>query len=117
MSDLSAKIFAADDIVSKVVPVPQWGVTVEVRSMTARDRSRLLSAAAMDGGVVKFEEVLPDVVILCTFDPETGERVFSENDREALLSKAAGAIEMLATVALGLSGMDDNAMDEAGKDS
>ena len=117
MSDLSAKIFATDDIASQVVTVPVWGVTVLVKSMTARDRSRLLASAISNNGQVNFDEVLPDVVILCTYDPETGERVFSPNDREALLSKSASAIETIATVALQLSGLDDNAVDEMGKDS
>ena len=116
MSELSAKIFAAQDIETQIITVRQWGVDVEVRSMSARDRSRLLASAVENDGRVNFEQVLPDVVILCTYDPTTGERVFGENDRDALLAKSATAIEQIATTALGLSGMSEDAVDEAGKD-
>lgn len=117
MSKLSDIIIAADDIESETVEVPQWGVTVVVKSMTAGDRAKLLSGAINNGGQLDFEEVLPDVVILCTYDPETGERVFGPQHREAVMGKSAAAVETVATVAMRLSGLNDDAVDAAGKDS
>ena len=114
MSKLSDIIIAADDIESETVEVPQWGVTVVVKSMTAGDRAKLLSGAINNGGQLDFEEVLPDVVILCTYDPETGERVFGPQHREAVMGKSAAAVE---TVAMRLSGLNDDAVDAAGKGS
>ena len=117
MSNLSAQIFAADDIESELVEVPQWGVTVLVKSMTARDRARMITTGVSDSGVFRLEEILPDLVIASTYDPETGERVFEESDRDALMSKSAAPIEQIATVAMRLSGLEEDATDEAGKGS
>lgn len=115
MSELSAKIFAIDDIESEVLDVTAWGVTVMVKSMTARDRSRMIANSTDGNGQFNMEDVLPDLVIHCTFDPETGEQVFQPSDRNALMAKSAAAIEQIAAVALRLSGMSDEAVDEAGK--
>jgi hypothetical protein len=117
MSNLSNLIFAADDIESELVEVKPWGVTVLVKSMTARDRAKMIGDSVENNGAFRLEEVLPDLVILCTFDPETGEKVFADNDRDALMAKSAAPIEQIATVAMRLSGMDEDAVDEAGKDS
>ena len=117
MSDLSSKIFAIDDIESETLDVTVWGVTVLVKSMTARDRSRMIASSTDGSGNFNLEDVLPDMVIACTFDPETGERVFLDTDRNALMAKSAAAIEQIAAVAMRLSGMDTTAVDEAGKGS
>jgi hypothetical protein len=117
VSNLSNIIFSADDIDSELVEVKAWGVTVLVKSMTARDRARMIGDSVENNGAFRLEEVLPDLVILCTFDPETGEKVFADSDRDALMSKSAAPIEQIATVAMRLSGMDEDSVDEAGKDS
>ena len=115
MSSLSEAIFAVDDIETELVEVPQWKVTVLVKSMNARDRAKMIGKSVADNGTFKLEEVLPDLVIHCTYDPETGEQIFLPSDRDALMAKSAAAIELLATVAMKLSGMDENSVDEAGK--
>ena len=118
MSSLSDKIFAADDIESELVEVAQWGVTLLVKSMSAKARAALIDyAIANNGGNFNIQQVMPDIVIQCTFDPETGERVFLDGDREALMAKSAGAVEEVAAVAMRLSGMTDDAVDAAGKES
>jgi len=117
MSKLSEQIFAADDIQSENVNVDVWSVTVQVRSMTARARARMVGSAQNENGKFNLEEVLPDLVIECTFDPESGEKVFNPNDRDALMAKSAAAVEQIATVAMRLSGMGEEAVDSAGKDS
>jgi len=118
MSSLSDKIFAADDIESELVEVAQWGVTLLVKSMSAKARAALIdNAIANNGGNFNIQQVMPDIVIQCTFDPETGERVFLDGDREALMAKSAGAVEEVAAVAMRLSGMTDDAVDAAGKES
>ena len=117
MSTLSQKIFATDDIESEIVEVTVWDVTVLVKSMTAKDRARMLSGAAANNGNFNLEEILPDLVIQCTYDPETGERVFRDADRDALLAKSSAPIEQIANVAMRLSGLNDGVVDELGKDS
>jgi len=57
------------------------------------------------------------MVILCSFDPESGEQIFSQDDRDLLLSKSAGPLELIALAAMRISGMTPDAIDVAGKDS
>jgi hypothetical protein len=114
---LRDKILNADDIESELVEVPTWGVTVEVRSMDARSRTRLIKMASDDQGMVDMEVIYPEMVIMCSHDPETGERIFGDEDRNALMSKSSVPVELLALAAMRVSGMNSTAVDEAGKDS
>lgn len=114
---LRDKILNADDISTEIIDIPAWGVEVEVRSMDGRSRTRLLKMASGEDGSIDMEIVYPEMILLCAFDPETGERIFDEGDRDALLSKAAGPIELLALAAMRVSGMSADSVDEAGKDS
>lgn len=111
------QILNADDIETELVEIPVWGVTVEVRSMDGRSRTRLLRNASSADGVVDMETLYPEMVIQCSFDPETGDRIFTEDDGDALLAKAAGPLELLALAAMRVSGMTANAVEDAGKDS
>ena len=118
MSLLSDKIFATDDIDSESIYIKQWDVTLLVKSLTAKARASMIDAAmSSSNGQFNVQQILPDLVIQCTYDPETGERVFLYSDREAVMAKAAPAIEEIATVAMRLSGMTDEAVEAAGKDS
>ena len=107
---------SADDIESETIEVPSWGVTIEVRSMDGRSRTQLMKRAANADGTVDLERLYPEVVIVCSHDPATGERIFTEQDRDALLSKSAAALELVALTAMQVSGMTGQAQAEAGKD-
>jgi hypothetical protein len=117
VSVLRESILGSDDIVREPVDVPEWGVTLEVRSMTGAERTRIMDLAANERGQVNLTMVYPEVVIATTFDPESGEQVFEPSDRDALLAKAAVPLERLATVGMRLSGFTQDAQDAAGKDS
>jgi len=111
---LREKILAAEDIESEMVEVPEWGVTVEVRGMNGADRSRILEAAASsEDGKVSVGSMYGETVIASTYDPETGERVFTSSDFDSLMAKSASAIDRLATVGMRMSAMDKEATDEA----
>jgi len=111
---LRDKILAAKDIETELVPIPQWGVTVEVRGMTGRQRTILLQDTIDSRGRANLEKLYPRLVILSTFDPETGEPVFQEGDADAIAEKSSGAIEAITKVAQRLSGLDQA---EAAKNS
>lgn len=115
-NDLRSRILSADDITSEMVEVPQWGVTVEVRSMDARSRILMTQDVSGDDGV-SMERLYPDMVIQTAHDPATGERIFSADDRDALLAKSSAALDILATAAMRVSGMTPTSVDESGKDS
>ena len=111
---LREKILAAEDIQSELVEVPEWGCIVEVRGMNGADRSRILEAAASsEDGKIGIGSMYVETVIASAYDPETGERIFSNNDRDVLMSKSASAIDRIATVGMRLSAMDAKATDDA----
>ena len=110
--DLRRTILEREDTLRESVFVPEWDVTVEIRGMTAGDRFRLLQNTSIDGKV-NFQRWFPDLVIACTFDPETGEKVFQATDRDTLLTRSGKAIGQLAEVASRLSGLSDADVESA----
>lgn len=112
MTELRDKIFSADDITKELLEVPEWGVTVEIRSMTAAQRATLTEGVS-SADKVDVSNMYAKTVIATVFDPETGLPVFTEKDREAILSKNGAVIERLATKALGSSGLSEKAVDES----
>jgi len=111
---LRETIFEADDITKELVEVPEWGVSVEIRSMTAAERAGLTEASTT-GNVNKVDISLMYAlcVIATVYDPATGLPIFKKGDEAAILSKNGSVIERLATKAMGSSGFTDTAVDEA----
>lgn len=112
---LRDKILGAQDITSETVTVPEWDVTVEVRGLTGTQRARLLKNGFEANGAVNFERLYPELVIASTFDPESGERIFSEADRDALNDKSGAALERIAQAAMRVSGLNPDANEQAAK--
>jgi propanediol dehydratase large subunit len=82
--------------------------------MSGSDRARIYDSVS-DNGEIKAGDLYAETVIATSYDPETGERIFDESDKIALMEKSAQAIDILAKVGLRLSGMGTEAQDEAGK--
>jgi hypothetical protein len=111
---LRETIFGADDITKELVEVPEWGVSVEIRSMTAAERAGLTEAStAGSANKVDISLMYALCVIATVYDPETGLPIFKKGDETAILSKNGSVIERLATKAMGSSGFTDTAVDEA----
>ena len=116
--NLREKILSTEDIPSREVFVPNWDVTVLVKGLSAGERIGLTQAAVDQvTGSVNLSTVYPDIVVSCCFDPETGEPIFQESDKQDIMKKSSKAIEMLASAGLELSGIGEGSADEAGKDS
>lgn len=117
MSSIRDRILTADDTQSELVEIPEWGVTLEVRSMSGAARASLMQMAMESGGNVDITRVYPDLIVQTVFDPETGEQVFEEADKHAIMAKNGALLDKVVEVATRISGFSDNAIDEAGKDS
>lgn len=113
---LRDQILATQDIPSEIVKIKEWNTEVKVQGMTGAERTRILDLATLSDGVMNLQVVYPEIVISTAFDPETGEQIFSPEDRTALLSKSATALDKLATVGMKLSGFTQEASDDLGKD-
>ncbi|WP_134705090.1 hypothetical protein [Ammoniphilus sp. YIM 78166] len=116
MSKLREKILNAKDIKEENVPVSEWEVEVQVRGLTGSARAKILSACVdTQTGAMDFEKLYPELLIASVYDPETGEKVFADADRDALNGKSGGALEKVAQVAMKLSGFNQAAVKEATK--
>lgn len=109
MSELRERILAAADVASERIKIEAWNVEVEVRGLTGRARALLLQQA-LDGGTLNLAKAYPLMVLECTYDPETGERVFGPEDFDAIAEKSGAALELIATTAARLSGLDGEAV-------
>ena len=124
MSKLSEKIKAVEDGTAEPYEIPEWGVTVEIRSMTARSRAQFVAEVASDDGTVagvsdpgRIEGMWWHVISQTCFDPGSGERAFDEGDQEWLFEKNARVVNDLANECMAASGLTDEAQNDAGKDS
>lgn len=62
---------------------------------------------------INWDRYWADIVIMAAHDPQDGVLVFEWTDRDRLLEVAAKPLEVVASVARKLSGLDDNAMNES----
>lgn len=112
---LRDRILSANDIESHVVHVEQWNVDIEIRTVTALERARLVKGCTDENGNVDMERMAPTLIVASCFDPETGNKVFSDEDVEALQEKSSGAIDFVAQKAMEYSGLAPKAVDVEGK--
>jgi len=112
-------IKAADDGTAEEYEVPEWGVTIEVRSLTARARSILHGEWASDNGDAERapHDAWWQIVSKTCFDPDTGELIFDDDDEDMFLGKNAQVVTDLANFCMNASGMTKEAQDDLGKDS
>jgi len=113
--DIREKILNADDLGREIVEVPEWGVTIEVRGLTGTARGELLENSVDGRGNPKkgfIKTLHPKLVVLCCYDPETGERIFEDADEAAVAAKSGGPIGRLGEVAGRLSGIGEQAVEE-----
>ncbi len=112
---LRDRIIQSKDIQSHLTHVDVWDVDIDIRTMTAIERTRLVATCTKADGTVDMEKMYPLLLISSVYDPETGEKVFSANDMASLQDKSASAIEFVAQKVMEVSGMTPKAVDEEGK--
>lgn len=116
MSTVREKILSAKDISSKVVEVPEWDVTLEIRTITARERARLIRDVYNEDGEPDLELLYPHLLIASCYDTD-GSLAFQAEDVAALNEHNGSVIERVAMIAMELSGFTKDAETAAGKDS
>lgn len=115
---LREKIRSTPDSSAEVVDVPEWDVKIEVRSMTAKVRARMLRECVdPQEGTMDFEKLYPALLVACCFDPEQNEPVFVADDVGWINEKASGPVERLAQAGMRLSGLSREAVDAGKGDS
>jgi hypothetical protein len=91
------------------VDVPEWGGRVVVRGLTLGERRELLARypeLLERGGAdpVRLNDFLLDLLLMTVLGGD-GQRLFSDDDREALMSQPPQVIDRLVQKALELSGL------------
>ena len=123
MSSIREAIQAADDGTAELHEIPEWGVVVEIRSMTARSRAQFVAEMASEDGTVgnvndpdRIIGMWWHVISQTCFDPDLGERAFEDDDQQWLFDKNARVVNDLANACMAASGLTEDAAGEAGKD-
>ena len=113
------KILAVtNDTPSELVHIEEWGVDVLVRgfSLGAKDDflTTVYNAETKKSDIKAFTV---GVLIGTAYDPESGDKLFSESDVPILKQKSAAAIQKIVDIGTKLSGLTEDAIEVAGKKS
>jgi len=112
-------IFAAPDIQTEDVHIPQWGGTVRVKNLTASERDAFEESTTTQRGnnlELNHKNFRAKLVALCVVDEE-GKRLFDDKDIHKLGAKSAAAMDLLFAAASRLSGISKDDEDELLKNS
>lgn len=113
------QIFAADDIKSERVAVPEWGGDVLVRGLTGAQRDAWESSLTVRKGKIMVPNMTnfrARLVVMCVVD-ETGKPVFHQGDVDQLAGKSGAALDRLYDVAARLSGITEGDVEDLAKNS
>lgn len=115
--ELRKAIFESEDIPEEVVAVPEWNTKILVRGMNGKQRARFLRRSTDPAsGQVSWESFYPELVIATAHDPDSGDQIFEEADRDTLNQKSGIALNRVAEIAQRLSGLGGDDVEEAKKD-
>ncbi len=94
------------DLHSEVVYVPAWDVKIEVRQKTVKQQYDLIDKVRLPNGDINSLMLAVETVISTSYDPDTGERVFDDADRDSLLQADNAAFGTILAAANRASGME-----------
>src|SRR5690349_5982568 len=103
-------ILQADDLQREEVPVPEWGLSVFVRTMTGRERDRFEALHQS----MSLDDFRARVALFTVCDSE-GRPLFTEADIPALSAKSARALDRIAARAMQLNRITEADVEELAK--
>ena len=115
-------ILIASDIQTEEVAVPEWGGKVIIRGMTGAQRDAYEDASLSMPDKKKqtrafiYKDARARLVAWSVVD-ENGKRVFSDADIPRLSEKSAAALQRIFNVAMRLSGISEEDIEELVKNS
>jgi len=113
------QIVDANDLETVEVNVPQWGGSVLVRALTAKQRGQLMSTLidqTKDGRTLRLQDLQARLCAMSIVDGQ-GKRFFSDNELAALGAKSSAALQRVFEAAQRLSGLSDEQVGELSKNS
>lgn len=120
---LRESILEADDLPREDLPIPEWGVTVWVRTLSGTERDAFEDSNRKVTGSGKGVQITAQMgnfrarlaVLVCC--DEDGTRLFSDEDAPALGRKSTAALDRIADVAIRLNRLGPDALEDAEKNS
>lgn len=112
---IKSKIKEAQDLKKEIVQISEWDVSIEVRTMTAKQRAELFNLSMDEDGKFIQKNFQAGMVIASCYDPETGDKLFAPEDADWLMDKASGPIEKIINKVTKLSGLIRGALEQAEK--
>jgi hypothetical protein len=112
--NLREAILNHDDLPRELVAVPEWGVSVYVRTLSGTERDAFEEGSLVKRGKskeVSLRNIRARLVALAVVDAD-GKRIFADSDVAALGAKSGKAIDRLFDVASRLSGISESDVDE-----
>lgn len=115
----SDQILAVNDLEQRDVEVPEWGGTVLVRALSGLERDAYEQSLTMIRGKEHIPNLTNARAKLCgrAIINEDGTRAFTDQQLNALGEKSAAALTRIFEVVAELSGMTDDAVEDAEKNS
>lgn len=107
-------ILAAQDLKHEDVPVPEWGGTVRVQTLTGAGRDRFAASMVGADGKPDVSHYRHRMLAACIVD-EGGSPMFTGDDVDLLAGKSAVALDRLFAVAERLNQIGESAVKEAEK--
>ena len=106
-------ILNTDDATYEPVEIPEWGVTVAVKSLTIEEQRQFMRTVRKRTGrksdyQVDHDKFMIQLLIATVVDIETHETVFEAADADALNKKSTKAATRAFDVAMRLSGFSDD---------
>ena len=121
--NLRSKLFSSRNQRKKLVKIEADGeqIEVEVRQPSIEVRTRIGKVSKVDSSgeardIEAIEQGRLIAVVECSFDPETGEKLFAMSDRDSLFKQAAW-YDQLANECLSMLRYSPGAAEEAEKNS
>lgn len=113
-------ILASSDLPTEEVPVPEWGGSVFVRTMSGTERDAfeqsIIEGKAAKGTAAKMVNVRAKLAVRVLVD-DKGTRLFTDADANLLGSKSGKALDRVFEVAQRLCGIGDKDVEELEKNS
>lgn len=106
-----AQILAAQDRPTETVEVPEWGGSVLVACMTGTDRDHFEANIVTVDGRANLHDLRAKLAAACIVD-ESGNRLFSDAEVQALGGKSFSALDRVVMVAQRLNKLGDQALEE-----
>lgn len=112
--NLREHILNAPDLEEETVYVPGWDCDILVRALTGAERAKFTKQATstLQPGqtpTINWDRWWSTLVLMTARHPETKELIFEPADRDSLLAKNGKNLELVASVARRLSGLEDDA--------